>query len=575
MHYKVLYIRVLKGTMSEAELHILKQRLHQGTLNKARRGELHFRLPTGYFHSPTGDIVKDPDEQVQQVIRLIFNKFEEFGTIGSVLKYLVEQDIRLGMRRYIGEPKGQLEWRSPNRPTLQGILKHPAYAGVYAYGRRQTDPKKKPGRPHAGRSIVPMQDWHVCLQDQFPAYISWEQFLRNQAQLQANQARSASPGAIRHGTGLLSGLLVCAKCGWHLAVVYQNERYFAYLCAARRQHSYSPRCQHLVGPALDKFITQQVLDALQPAALEVSLQAADHLEQEREQLHQLWQTRLERAAFEAERAGRHYRLTEPENRLVARQLARDWEVKLIAQQQLQDDYERFLQQQPRTLSTEEQQAIRQLAQDIPTLWRETTTTQAQRKAIMRQLIDHITVNVEGDSERTQITIHWVGGSQTQSVFIRPVAKFTQLSYYPQLCQRIRDLKTQGLPNAEIARQINQEGFRPPKRSLSFNEASVASLVRTLGLSQPQPTKYPNDVLKPNEWWLTDLANALEMPPTTLFSWRRRGLLKARQFKEAHPYPWIIWADEAEFQRLRNYRQRDISKDCRERWLNQKPYPQDN
>ena len=242
---------------------------------------------------------------------------------------------------------------------------------------------------------------------------------------------------------------------------------------------------------------------------------------------------------------------------------------------MQDDYERFLQQQPPTLSTEEQQAVRQLAHDIPTLWREPTTTQAQRKAIMRQLIDHSTVNVEGDSERTQITIHWVGGSQTQRVFIRPVSKFTQLSYYPQLCQRIRTLKAQGCSNAAIARQINQEGFRPPKRSRTFNEASVASLVHTLGLSQPQPTKYPDDVLKPNEWWLTDLANALEMPPTTLFRWRTRGLLQARQFQESAPYPWIIWADEAEFQRLRNYRQRDISEECRKRWLNRKPHPNVN
>ncbi|MEM0978998.1 MAG: recombinase family protein [Cyanobacteria bacterium P01_H01_bin.58] len=569
-HYNDRLLLGLKGTMSEAELHILKQRLHQGKLNKARRGELHLRLPTGYVYGPSGDIVKDPDAEVQQVIGLIFKKFEEYGTVGSVLKYLVEHDICLGMRRYDSAAKGQLEWRSPNRPTLQGILKHPAYAGVYAYGRRQIDAKKqRTGRPHTGRNLVSMEDWHVCLREQFPAYISWEQFVHNQAELQANRSISFAPGAIRHGPTLLPGLLVCGKCGARLAVVYQTASYFGYHCVFRRQHTYGPKCQHLSGPPLDAFITQQVLDALRPAALEVSLQAADHLEQDRGELHQLWQSRLERAAFEAERAGRHYRLTEPENRLVARQLAQDWEAKLLAQQELQEEYERFLQQQPRTLSPQERQAIRQLAADIPTLWQEATTTQAQRQAIIRQLIDHITVNVEGESERTQITIHWVGGCQTQSVFIRPVSKFTQLSYYAELCQRIRELKTQGLPHAAIARQINQEGFRPSKRARTFNAASIASLVRSLGLSQPQPTKYPDEVLQPNEWWLTNLANVLEMPPVTLLRWRTCGLLKARQFKEASPYPWIIWADETEIQRLRNYRQRDIRKEGRERWLKRK------
>jgi DNA invertase Pin-like site-specific DNA recombinase len=573
-HYNDRLLLGLKGTMSEAELHILKQRLHQGRLNKARRGELHLRLPTGYVYSPSGDIVKDPDAEVQQVIELIFAKFEAYGTMGSVLQYLVEHDLRLGMRRYDGAAKGQLEWRTPNRPTLQGILKHPAYAGVYTYGRRQIDAKKQQaGRPHTGRDLVPMAAWHVCLRDQFPAYISWEQYVHNQAELQANRSLAAAPGAIRQGSALLPGLLVCDRCGARLTVVYKAKGSFSYHCVYRRQHTYGPKCQHLAGPPLDEFMTQQVLDALEPAALEVSLQAAEHLEQDREELHQLWQSRLERAAFEAERAGRHYRLTEPENRLVARQLGQDWEAKLTAQQQLQEDYERFVQHQPRTLSPEEQQAIRHLAADIPTLWQEPTTTPAQRQAIIRQLIDHITVHVEGESERTHITIHWVGGCQTQSVFIRPVAKFTQLSYYAELCQRIRELKTQGLPNVAIAQQINQEGFRPPKRSSTFNEASVASLVRSLGLSQPQPTKYPDHVLQPNEWWLTNLANVLEMPPVTLWRWCTCGLLKARQFKEASPYPWIIWADEAEVDRLRNYRQRDIRKEGRERWLQQKKQSQ--
>lgn len=177
----------LKGTMSEAELHILKQRLQQGTRNKAERGELRLRLPTGYVYNSREEITFDPDEQVQQVIRLIFRKFEQLGTLNALLRFLVQQEIQLGMRSYSGDFKGQLEWHPPNRATLQGLLKHPIYAGAYTYGRRQADPRKQqPGKPATGRVVLPPEDWHVLIPDALPAYISWEQYQRNLAQLKAN-----------------------------------------------------------------------------------------------------------------------------------------------------------------------------------------------------------------------------------------------------------------------------------------------------------------------------------------------------------------------------------------------------
>ena len=221
-------------------------------------------------------------------------------------------------------------------------------------------------------------------------------------------------------------------------------------------------CQHLAGPPLDELASLQVLTALEPAALELSLTAAGHLEQERTDLDRLWQQRLERAVFETERSGRHYRLVEPENRLVARQLAREWEEKLLAQQKLQEDYQRFCHQQPRVLSADEREAIRQLAENIPALWHATTTTDTQRKEIIRQVVNRVLVNIEGDSERVQVTIEWVGGAQTQGIMIRPVAKLTQLSFYPQLCERIRSLASAGLSAVDIACQLNQEGASPPQ-----------------------------------------------------------------------------------------------------------------
>jgi len=192
----------LKGTMSEAELHIMQQRMRQGVLAKARRGKLIAGVPTGYVRRPSGEVILDPDEQVQHVIRLIFRKFDELGTPGtlwvSVLRYLVQQQIQLGIRVRSGPDVGELEWRRPNRRTLQNLLKHPIYAGAYAYGRRQVDPHRKvPGRPASGRVIVERAAWVALINDQMPAYISWEQYERNLAQLEANRARGDRKGAAR------------------------------------------------------------------------------------------------------------------------------------------------------------------------------------------------------------------------------------------------------------------------------------------------------------------------------------------------------------------------------------------
>lgn len=558
----------LKGTMSEAELHILKQRLQQGKLQKARRGELHFPLPIGYVRNPSGEIAFDPDAQVQQVVRLIFRKFEELGTLHALLRYLVDHEIQWGIRVRVGPNKGELEWHPPNRMTLQNLLKNPMYAGAYVYGRRQTNPRKQqPGRPGTGRVVSACEDWHVLLPNHLPAYISWEQYQQHLAQLSANQTRADARGVVREGGALLGGLLICGRCGYRMTVRYsgRNQRH-EYLCSSQATNYGGTVCHHIAGGALDSAITQQVLAALQPTALELSLAAAAHLEQERTELNVLWQQRLERATMEAERAGRHYRLIEPENRLVARQLACQWEEKLAIQQKLQEDYQRFCQQQPQHLSEIEQQRIRQLAHDIPSIWNSSSTTNAQRKQIIRQIINHIKVNTIGNSEKVELSIEWIGGQCTEHLMIRPVAKLEQLSYYPQLCKQIQLLVEQGKSATEIARHLNEQGFRPPKRRLQFSRAGVQELMRHLGLYQRCSPGVDQEVLPQHEWWLPELARYLEMPDTTLYHWLRRGWVNARQ-QQTSPYRLIVWADEAELERLKQLRQQPMRERLRQSWLN--------
>jgi DNA invertase Pin-like site-specific DNA recombinase len=567
-HYNDRLLLGLKGTMSEAELHILKQRMHQGKLSKARRGELAFPVPTGYVRQPSGEMVFDPDEEVQRVVRLIFRKFEELGTLHGVLAYLVEHGVKLGIRLREGEAKGQLEWRRPNRMTLQNLLRHPIYAGAYAYGRRRVDPrKKKPGRPSTGRTVAPPEKWHVLIKGRLPAYISWDSYERNLGRLTENRARADAMGAPREGPSLLQGLLVCGKCGARMTVRYSGSRNrHSYVCSRQSTDYGGEVCQHLSGPPLDEFVSEKVLEALKPAALELSLEAAKNLESEREVLDRLWKMRLERAAYEVERAGRHYRLIEPENRLVGRQLAKDWEEKLATEQKLKEDYRRFIHEQPRSLSEAERQSIRLLSEDIPALWEARSTTNQDRKEIVRQVIERIVIDAEGTSERVWVRIEWAGGTSTEGLMIRPVAKLEHLSYYPKLCERVRSLAARGMTAAAIAGALNEEGYRPPKRREGFDRQSAQDLVHRLGLSRQRLRSEGRDLLARHEWWLGELAHELDMPQATLYGWLRRGRLQARQQEQKVPYRWIVWADEGELERLKRLRARPVGEYLRRLWV---------
>lgn len=546
----------LKGTMSEAELHILKQRLLEGKRAKARRGELRTLLPMGYVRDLSGAVIQDPDEQARGVIETIFAQFDRCGTIHGVLRYLVTHQLALPYRAVSGLEAGQLQWRRPNRVTLSNLLHNPAYAGAYVYGRRPTDPRRcQPGRPSTGRTVAPLEQWEVVLKDRWPAYISWAHYEQNLRQLVANRAQAG--GVVRQGPSLLSGRLVCGRCGLSMATQYTNAgRGLRYVCA-RESSDYAdaPGCQSLSGAPLDALITRLVLEALEPAALEISLQVAADLEGERRRHHTEWQQRLERAHYEAQRAARQYHAVEPEHRLVARTLEQQWEAALVALEHLQRDYERFCLTQPHTLGEAERARIRQLAADIPALWHAPTTTAADRQAIVRLLIERVIVTVIDDSEQVTVEVHWIGGHRTYTHLVRPVARLQQLSYYPQLAARVLSLHQDGHSGVEIARRLNAEGWRPAKRRATFNASMVADLLARQQPATPRPTPPAAPWLErgPDEWALPELARRLDMPMVTLFSWLRRGWLKARRVEYAGRPRWLIWADASELERLRAQR----------------------
>ena len=544
----------LKGTMSEAELHILKRRMLEGKRGKARRGELGMQVPRGYLRRPSGEVIKDPDEQAQDTVQLVFDLFKRHGTMNAVLRHLVRNAIQLPSRIRGGVNKGELEWRRPNRATLNDMLHNPIYAGAYVYGRRPTDPrKKKPGRQSTGRTVARSGQWEVLLKDRLPAYITWEQYERNLRQLQLNTNQAI--GVPRNGPSLLSGLIVCGRCGMRMTTHYSNNGDgLRYVCSRRMVDYGEDLCQSLPGKPLDGLATELVFRALEPAALEISLRVAEDIETQRAQLVKHWDQRLERARYAVERAFRQYNAVEPENRLVARTLERQWEEALGAEEELKREYERFLSQQSTCLSAEERGAIRQLAADIPAIWHASTTTPVERQAIVRQLIERIIVTVEGQTERVKVEFQWAGGHKTEDALIRPVARLEQLNYCEDLLKRVAELHAGQKNSLEIAQILNNEGWRPAKRRETFNSGMVLNLLSRQGLRGAKK-KVPGDWIAKNssEWTLPDLAEKLGMPHVSLYSWMKKGKLKARRVQKGGRCILLIDADDEEIAHLRSLR----------------------
>lgn len=559
----------LKGTMSEAELHILKSRMQQGMWNKARRGELLNHPPIGYVRHVSardgaGDYIIDPDEQVQAVVRLIFSQFARLGSVGGLLKWLVRNDVRLPVRPHFGADRGELQWRRPSRATLLNILHHPIYAGAYRWGHREIDPRKKiPGRPTTGRAFHSHDKCRVLIHDRFTTYITWDEFEKNQRQLLENSAAGTVMAAPKHGPSVLSGLLVCGRCGRRMLVGYSNTgggdggvkaKTLRYSCQRAAIDYGEPVCQSLAGAPLEAFVIERLLQAVTPASLELSLAAAEDIQHERQQLDEHWQQRLTRSRYDVEQARRQYAAVDPEHRLVARELERRWDQALRADEQLQADYARFQADRPASLSLVERQQIATLSQDLPALWQADSTTPQDRQTVARLLLEQVAVNVEGNTDRLEVELRWAGGFLSRHTLTRPVQTYEQLSNYADLVQRVAALRVAGWTLSQIAAALNAEGFHPPKRSSRFTKGIISRFLRERQARTGTRVRTEPDgqQLRPHEWWLADLASELSMPLATLHRWRRVGWVNARKVAEARGR-WALYADAAELNRLRRLR----------------------
>ena len=540
-HFNDRLLLGLKDAMSEAELHVLKARMLEARLAKARRGELGRAVPMGYVRRATGEIAIDPDEQAQATIRLIFDLYDQHHTIGKVLRHLTTNGIKLPIRLQGGAKKGELEWRRPSRPTLYCLLVNPIYAGAYVYGMRPTDRRRQtPGHPRTGRRAPDLENAHVVLHDHVPAYISWARYQDNREQLRLNAAKQT--GSVRAGSALLSGLLTCGRCGLRMNSAYNNNGGRPrYLCNKMRTDYDEPACQTLAAAPLDEVISRLVLEALQPAALDVTLAVAADVQAERLAMERHWQQRLERARYQTERAQRQYHACEPENRLVARTLERDWEKALTEQTRLEAEHERSLRERPTASSPEELAAIRAMGDDLPAQWRAGTTTQEDRQNIIRLLLERVIVEVIGESEQVRVECHWRGGVRTQHQMVRPISNSKRLSTYPTLIARVSELREAGHSGEEIAKIVNCEGWRAAQSSGPFTGSSVRNLLRK---AQPDGGRLRRPKIErgPDEWTVPELANHLGVPPSTIYGWVYCGRLRSRIISETSRPRKLVHAD---------------------------------
>lgn len=530
----------LKGTMSEAELHILRGRLEAGKRNKARRGDYYNHAPIGYCREAQG-FVLEPDEQARAVVTLIFAKFAELGSIAAVLRYLNAHRLQVGMRDYRTSVPGRLVWKRPNRATLHNMLHHPIYAGAYVYGRRKSDPRRRAaGQQGSGRMWAPPEEWQVLIQDRLPAYITWEQYQANRAKLRENSTLFGS-GAPR-GTALLTGRVVCGRCGRRMHMVYAGRSKGRFLCDSDRNHLGLAECQALNAPPLEELVAQQLLIALEPASLELSLQAAEAIEQDRRRLEQQHVQSVERATYEADRAWRQYTAVEPEHRLVARALERRWEAALEEEKRAAEQLDRFRAAQPTRLTESQRQQIAHLAADIPALWSADATETSDRQMILRTLVERIEVTVLNNTERVEVNLVWAGGYESRHELRRAVGSYARLEDGARILARVRELHEQGHSHGEVAQQLNTEGYHGT-RGGAFTAAMVGHCWRRV----PRPSRARRRPTLPTDHWtVADLATRLGTSPSTLNTWRRRGWVHARQSAGR----WIYWAPAAEQARLK-------------------------
>ncbi len=506
----------LKGTMSEAELHVLRARLRGGILNKAQRAALKLPLPIGLAYTEDDQVILHPDAQIQQAVRVLFATFKRTGSAWATVKYFQNQSLLFPRRVRTGAHKGEIHWMPLSHNAVLKALRNPRYAGAFCYGRTHTL-KHPDGSLHI--ESIPQEQWPFLVRNAHAGYISWEEYEANLQQLRANrqaQGEDRRHGPAREGPALLQGLVICGRCGNRMTLRYHQRThgirlYPEYLCQKERvEEAKDLPCQQILGAGLDAAIADLLLAQVTPLAIDTSLQVYEELHTQAAEVRRLRSQQVERACYAAELAQRRFLQVDPANRLVASVLEADWNARLQELAQVQEEAERQTEAEQRRLSALEQQAITDLVNDFPRVWHDSRTSDRDRKRMVRLLLEDVTL-VQGEVITAQVRFRG-GATQTLSV---PISHGRRSA--PELIAIIDQL-LENNTDAEVAEQLNQRGWRTYE-GRPFHATRVLSLRRYHHLKDHGARLRERGLLSANE-----AAQAYGVCRQTIMDWGRAGLI---------------------------------------------------
>ena len=526
----------LKGTMSEAELHVLRARLNGGIRNKAARGELRRGLPVGLvWGDGDGEILLDPDEVISGAITTIFERFAELGSVRQVWLWMRGEGVRFPQRRF---PHGEIQWILPTYHQVHSVLENAVYAGAYVYGKTRRERFiDEDGMPRTRMRRLPQAEWSVLIWEHHPGFIDKATFEANRERIARNTRPRAheSGGAVREGQALLQGIAVCGRCGRKLKVHYQGRRGHqspAYHCPSSvlvegRGHW----CLRIGGTRIDEAVTSALLAALTPAGVKAALGAAEALEQDHDAALKQWRLQVERAQYEAGRAERRYRQVEPEHRLVARGLERDWEQALTTLRHAEAELQLRERQRPRALTDAERERLLSLGADLGRVWSAPTTTDRDRKQLLRTLIEEVIIDANREERRATLNIRWQGGAITELAVALPRPQPT-IRTDEDTITLLRRLAVH-YDDAQIAGILNRQG-RHSATGERFTAIIVGGLRRYRHIpAHKRPTEPPDGQLLP----VGKAADALGVAASTLHRWLQAGFIAGEQ--DTPGAPWRI------------------------------------
>jgi DNA invertase Pin-like site-specific DNA recombinase len=532
----------MKGMMSENELHVLRARLEGGIKNKAARGELRRGLPVGLaWGEGDAEVGFCPDEAVTGVIAAVFSQFQVSGSVRATWLWLRSEGLRWPLQRGAGTRQAEITWVEPTYHAVHTTLTHPAYAGAYVYGRTRDEIRLGAGGAlRKRRRRLPRDQWEVLIPDHHPGFIDWDTYLANQEKIGGNirpQASAPGTGAVREGSALLQGLATCGSCGRKLAVFYRGPAKSVpnYYCqgAGNIVDGRGSRHMNTGGQAIDAAVATAFLAALQPAALNACLQAAQQLEESRDAAVDQHRRQAEQARYDASRAERRYRAVDPDNRLVARGLEAEWERALRAQSDAEAELSRRENARPKALTADERAAVLALGDDLGPVWDAPSTTDKDRKQLLRTLLEevNITVRREDTDPHAALILRWKGGAITELAvpLRRPQPKIRTDEDTIDLIRRL----AAHYPDAVIAGILNRQ-HRTTARGMSF----TATRVQSLRWHWKIPCYQPGASDQEPEGELLNVSQAageLKIAPSTLLRWLNDGFVAGEQVTPGAPW----------------------------------------